>query len=113
MSEPSAADAGRTETTENHDGRRGSAAALSSLLAHWLPTQRWFSGKGDQLVGVSIEARTDIAEFDGRVVEQVLFMVPTPSGQQRYQLWVGWSADHPDRLGHVMVIGESRRALRL
>ena len=84
----------------------GSAAALADLLAGWLPGQRWFAGRSDEVAGVTIESRTRIAELDGRTVEQVLFTVPSPYGTQRYQLWVGWAGYYPDRFGHVF-IGEA------
>ena len=92
---------------QDADGQLGgSAQALAQLLASWLPGQRWFANKSDVVSDVAIEARTKIAEFDGRSVEQVLFTVPSPTGTQRYQLWVGWAGYYPDRFGHVF-IGET------
>ena len=41
----------------------------------------------------------------GRPIEQVLFTVPGPSGTHRYQLWLGWARDVPERVAHV-VVGE-------
>ncbi len=89
------------------EGRQGgSSQALADLLAGWLPGQRWFASKSDVITDIVIESRTQIAELDGRTVEQVLFTVPAPTGTQRYQLWVGWAGYYPDRFGHVF-IGET------
>ncbi len=84
----------------------GSARALADLLAGWLPGQRWFANKSDLVTDIAIESQTAIAQFDGRSVEQVLFTVGSPTGRQRYQLWVGWTDHYPDRFGHVF-IGET------
>lgn len=111
MSEESAGSPARgnqTQTTpyqEADDQRGGAGTALAALLTGWLPTQRWFAGKGEPPTGVTIEARTKIAELDGRSVEQVLFTVPGPSGLQRYQLWVAWTGYYPDRFEHVLIGG--------
>src|SRR6195952_810608 len=95
------------ETYQDVPGQMGGAAdSLADLLAKWLPGQRWFEHRSDQVTGVAIESRTRIADFEGRTVEQVLFTVPGPYGTQRYQLWVGWAGYYPDRFGHVF-IGEA------
>jgi maltokinase len=88
---------------------RADNAALAGLLAGWLPAQRWFATKGEELASVTIESRTTLAEVDGRSYEQVLFTVPSSTGVARYQIWVGWSWPHeiPDRLGVRAAIGEA------
>jgi maltokinase len=92
---------------QDHDDQSGGASDdLEALLTRWLPSQRWFASKGETLAGVSIEARTPIASLEHRSIEQVLFTVPSPSGHQRYQLWVGWTQAHPEQYAHV-VIGET------
>ena len=90
----------------NGTGNIGTDTALAELLAQWLPGQRWFAGKGDQLGAVEIETRTRVWELPDRVFEQVLFTVPAGSGAQRYQLWIGWSQESHVKLTHV-VIGEA------
>ncbi|GAA2011572.1 phosphotransferase [Nakamurella flavida] len=88
-------------------------AELAALLTGWLPTQRWFSGKGETLTGVGLQARNVLARAlpsatGGPLdVEQVLIEVDTAHGALRYQLWVGWhSADGPE--AHLAaVIGEA------
>lgn len=87
----------------------GNDFALAGLLAGWLPGQRWFAGKGDRLISVTVEARTKLAEIDGRSFEQVLFTVPSSAGTHRYQIWVGWTqaGNVPERLSAKAGIGES------
>ena len=73
---------------------------LVPLLVEYLPQQRWFSAKGQQLdiAAVDVVSRTPVArDFNGVDVEQLLFTVRTGSGLHRYQLWLGWTdvlADH-------------------
>ena len=78
---------------------------LAELLGRWLPGQRWFASKGDA-VQVTIESRTRIADLPERSSEQVLFTVPSATGTQRYQVWVGWTHNLPERLAGVL-IGEA------
>jgi len=85
------------------EGSESANAALELLLAAWLPDQRWFGGKSERLVLVTIESRTLLQDRDHRSVEQVLFTVPSAAGLQRYQLWVGWAAEHPGRFAHVLI----------
>ena len=85
-------------------------AELADLLTRWLPLQRWFSGKGEPLTGVTLSARNVLARGlagpGGALdLEQVLIVVPTSHGVLRYQLWVGWQPHDPDRHPPA-VIGE-------
>lgn len=73
------------------DSKTGNDSALADLLANWLPSQRWFASKGERLASLTIEARTNIADIDGRSFELVLFTVPSNTGVQRYQAWIGWT----------------------
>ena len=74
-------------------------AALTAMLVHWLPAQRWFSAKGSALGEIRITDRTPVgAAPTGADVEQVLFTVSAPAGALRYQLWVGWHQDMPEAL---------------
>ena len=78
---------------------------LAELLGRWLPAQRWFAGRGDT-VEVTIESRNHLANLPERSAEQVLFTVPSATGTQRYQVWVGWTHNLPERLTGV-AIGEA------
>ena len=64
---------------------------LIPMLADYLPHQRWFSAKGQELGDITIVRRTTVAEdFYDADVEQVLLTVGTATGLQRYQIWIGW-----------------------
>jgi maltokinase len=79
---------------------------LISLLAHYLPNQRWFAAKGQQLSAESyrVVRRTVIArDFYDADVEQVLLAVTTATRQDLYQLWVAWTWHVPDRVAHAVI----------
>ncbi len=79
---------------------------LVPLLVAYLPQQRWFSAKGQQLDtrAVDINARTVIAhDFSGVDVEQLLFTVRTDGRLLRYQMWVGWTDQLPDQLRYAAI----------
>lgn len=80
--------------------------AFIGLLVDYLPGQRWFSAKGQQLGAGSfrILRRTVIArDVDGADVEQVLLEVDTATGRHLYQMWVGWTWHVPDRVAHAVI----------
>ncbi len=111
---------------------------LVALLVDYLPHQRWFSAKGQDLGAdaVRIGARTlvaaddsnepertdrpdrehpdhehpdrehpdrDRAGHDRADIEQVLITVDTGTGLHRYQLWIGWCWQVPDRIAHATI----------
>lgn len=77
---------------------------LTDLLRHWLPNQRWFSGKGQTLGDIRITDRTPLATvLGGAEIEQVLLTVVSAAGVHRYQLWVGWHRWLPDKLQHARI----------
>ncbi|HYN70862.1 MAG TPA: aminoglycoside phosphotransferase [Nakamurella sp.] len=77
---------------------------LIPILAEYLPHQRWFSAKGQELGTIEIIGRAVAArDLHGSDIEQVLFTVDTLFGLQRYQLWIGWSWQLPDRLAHATI----------
>lgn len=82
------------------DGRRDSR--LESLLAGWLPAQRWFAGRQQLTGGVSVLGATPVAELDGARFEHLLIAVGDPGGAppRIYQLWLGLRPDLPERLAH-------------
>ena len=79
---------------------------LISLLAYYLPAQRWFAAKGQTLTDENyrIVRRTVIARGVAEAdVEQVLLEVTTPTRQDLYQLWVAWTDHVPDRVAHAVI----------
>ena len=62
---------------------------------------------------IDITHRTVVAEnYYDADVEQVLFTVETATGSHRYQIWIGWCWQVPDRLAHA-TIGSAGRPDRL
>ena len=79
---------------------------LVPLLVEYLPRQRWFAAKGQQLDTRSIEvtARTIIAEnYYGADVEHVLCTVRTSTGLHIYQMWIGWTWQVAERIAHATI----------
>lgn len=76
------------------------------LLLDYLPGQRWFSAKGQQLrpEALRILNRTVVARgLHDADVEQVLLEVSTATGPHLYQMWVGWTWHVPDRVAHAVI----------
>jgi maltokinase len=79
---------------------------LLPLLVEYLPRQRWFSAKGQQLdlSAIDITQRTIIEQdYHESDIEQVLFTVRTATGVHRYQMWIGWCWQVPDRIAHAAI----------
>ena len=85
--------------------------ALEQALAGWLPTQRWFAGKGRPITGLEITAETELAAGGGQArapgdkpaLLHVLAAVTQGSSTDSYQLLVGLRHDLPGRLEHVRI----------
>lgn len=79
--------------------------ALTSLLAQWLPQQRWFAGRDAAPAAVALERQTPMQGSLG--LTHVLLRVESESGSDRYQLLLGrLRGEVPQRLAHA-VIGEA------
>lgn len=90
-----------TGTTEEH---HQSNRDLADLLAVWLPSQRWFAGKGGELGPVTIAARSTVADnHDGARIEHIILEVATSTGIQHYQLFLGWRRSLTERLAHSII----------
>lgn len=77
-------------------------AVLVPLIANYLPQQRWFAAKGQQLGQVEILSRILISDdVQGAAVEQLIVAVDTQTGRHRYQMWVGWREQLADHLAHA------------
>ena len=78
---------------------------LAELLAQWMPTQRWFAGKGLDVVRVEIEQVTEFAVQDGlRLLHVIARMVhASEGGADLYQVPLAVRTELvPDR-DHVLV----------
>jgi len=87
-------------------------ADFVAMLVEYLPGQRWFSAKGQDLGPDAFEIlrRTVIArDYYDSDVEQVLLQVATATGRHLYQMWVGWTWHVPDRVAHAVIGGADGR----
>ena len=83
-----------------------------AILVDYLPGQRWFSAKGQDLGpdAFRILNRTVIErDFHDTDVEQVLLEVATATGTHLYQMWVAWTWHVPDRVAHAVIGGVDGR----
>lgn len=90
------------------DGVGAPESALIPMLAGYLPAQRWFAAKGQDLgtEAFRILRRTVVArDHHDADVEQILLEVSTATGQHLYQLWVAWTWHLPDRVAHATIGG--------
>src|SRR5262249_42935233 len=76
--------------------------AFEEALAAWLPTQRWFAGKGSPVTGVSIASDTTLAEGDPGLRHLVL-TVSQDAFSDTYQVFAGFRAEIPQRLRHAVI----------
>lgn len=91
--------------------------ALEQALTGWLPTQRWFAGKGRPIAGVEITADTELAAGggDGPALRHLVVAVtqdgpprapghpPAPGSTDSYQILAGLRPSLPGRLEHVRI----------
>ncbi|PRY02108.1 maltokinase N-terminal cap-like domain-containing protein [Allonocardiopsis opalescens] len=79
---------------------------LEELLAHWLPQQRWFAGKGSPITGVTLEAESVLVPGDPEL-RHLVVAVRQDSGVDRYQVLLGLRGGEelPDRLRHASLGG--------
>jgi len=81
--------------------------ALTTLLQQWLPTQRWFGGKGTAITSVELERETPMEGGSGSGLTHVLLTVHGPDTDARYQLLLGrLEGPAPQRFAHA-TIGEA------
>lgn len=82
----------------------GLDADLARLLAHWLPRQRWYGGKGAHIAddGVAVLARVDLLpDRDPGLAVVVVEVRPVGREPERYQLFLGARRQLPAALEHV------------
>ena len=93
-------------TMDNSDHVGVPDGDLLPLLTEYLPHQRWFAAKGQDLQAADhrILRRTVIARdlYDADL-EQVLLEVTTATGVDVYQLWVGWTWHVPEQVAHATI----------
>src|SRR5215469_10348583 len=75
---------------------------FEEALMGWLPSQRWFAGKGAPIDGLAIDADTVLVEGDPGL-RHLIVAVSQPGGTDRYQLLAGLRTAIPDRLDHAVI----------
>jgi maltokinase len=71
-------------------------------LTVWLPTQRWFAGKGRAIEDLAIETDTELAGGDP-ALRHLVVAVTQGETIHRYQVLAGLRAVLPDRLRHALI----------
>jgi maltokinase len=79
--------------------------ALEQALTGWLPTQRWFAGKGTEITGLEITADTELSagNDDEPGLRHLLATVRQDRSADTYQLLIGLRYVLPGRLEHVRI----------
>ena len=78
---------------------------LTAGLAEWLPRQRWFASKGRQIADVAAVTRRRLCQFEDSELAHVVIEVSyaDEGGPERYQLFLGYRRQLPDKLEHVRI----------
>ena len=75
---------------------------FEETLAEWIPTQRWFAGKGARILDVAIMADTALASGDPGL-RHLMVDVHQDAGVDSYQILIGQRGELPDHLTHVLI----------
>ncbi len=76
---------------------------LADALAAWLPTQRWFPGKGSEITGVT--ALQQSAHGEHGDLRHVVLLVSQPEGDALYQLLLAPAEALPEQVPAAALIG--------
>ncbi|MEV1027113.1 maltokinase [Streptomyces sp. NPDC050264] len=77
------------------------ASSLVALLARWLPRQRWFTGQGRDITGVSVAAATKLSADCYHLLVRV--DQRGSSDGAHYQVLLGVAAHVPPRMGPSLI----------
>ncbi|MFJ9038621.1 maltokinase [Streptomyces sp. NPDC102406] len=77
------------------------ASSLAALLARWLPRQRWFTGQGRDISGVSVVAATALTADCYHLLVRV--DQRGSSGGDHYQVLLGVAAQMPPRMSPSLI----------
>jgi maltokinase len=75
---------------------------FEDTLAEWIPTQRWFAGKGARVLDLAIVADTELAGGDPGL-RHLIIDVSQGSSVDSYQVFVGLRKHIPNRLEHAVI----------
>ncbi|HEY4854986.1 MAG TPA: aminoglycoside phosphotransferase [Streptosporangiaceae bacterium] len=75
---------------------------FEETLTAWMPTQRWFAGKGARILDLAIVADTELAVGDPGL-RHLIIDVSQGSSVDSYQVFVGLRKRIPERLEHAVI----------
>jgi maltokinase len=75
---------------------------FEETLAEWMPTQRWFAGKGARILGLTIVEDTVLASGEPGL-RHLIVAVTQSGGVDSYQVLLGLRSEVPNHLHHVLV----------
>jgi maltokinase len=81
---------------------------FEETLAEWMPSQRWFAGKGARILDLAIVTDTELVGGDPGLHHLIVAVAqggaaPQGSTRDSYQLFLGLREELPDHLKHVMI----------
>lgn len=89
------------------NGGRSQQAELEDLLREWLPTQRWFAGKGRDIAAVRIVSDTELPGEQDRAsgprLRHLIAAVDHGEVVHYYQVPVGLRVQLPQRLRYALI----------
>src|ERR1017187_5866156 len=75
---------------------------FEETLAEWMPTQRWFAGKGARILDLAIVADTELVTGDP-ALRHLIIDVSQGSSVDSYQVFAGLRKHIPGRLDHAII----------
>jgi maltokinase len=75
---------------------------FEETLAEWMPTQRWFAGKGARILDLAIVADTELVTGDP-ALRHLIIDVSQGSSVDSYQVFAGLRKRIPERLDHAVI----------
>ncbi len=81
---------------------------FEETLAEWMPSQRWFAGKGARILDLAIVTDTELVGGDPGLHHLIVAVsqgsaLPQGSTRDSYQLFLGLREELPDHLKHVLI----------
>ena len=87
----------------------GLISGIAGALRDWIPEQRWFAGKGRQVLAVTPVHTAVLGGGDPQLVLAVVDVDQGDRYRERYQLLLGLRRDIPEHLGHAWVAARGDR----
>src|ERR1035441_9084630 len=75
---------------------------FEETLAEWMPTQRWFAGKGARILDLAIVADTELVTGDP-ALRHMIIDVSQGSSVDSYQVFAGLRKHIAERLDHAII----------